>query len=95
MIFKITRFWLLSEIFQFNMIFPQKPLNKDKKADVLPGKTNEFLMLLWEQEIASKIDKLDHEIYLYSKYFFKRLTHMIWAAPAVNICKTKQTAVQI
>ena len=65
------------------MIFPQKPLNKDKKADVLPGKTNAFLMLLWEQEIASKIDKLDHEIYLYSKYVFKRLTHMIWA---VNIC---------
>ena len=53
------------------MIFPPKPLNKDKKADVLPGKTNEFLMLLWEQEIASKIDKLDHEIYLYSKYFLK------------------------
>ena len=53
-----------------------------------------FLMLLWKEEMASKIDKLDHEIYLYSKYFFKRLTHMIWATPAVNICKTKQTAVE-
>ena len=36
-----------------------------------------FLMLLWAQEIASKIDKLDHEIYLNSKYFWK-----------LEICKT-------
>ena len=35
-----------------------------------------FLMLLWAQEIASKIDKLDHEIYLNSKYLFKRRLEM-------------------
>ena len=34
-IFKITRFWLLSQIFQFYTIFPQKPLNKDNIISAL------------------------------------------------------------
>ena len=40
-IFEITWFWLLSQIFQFYTIFPQKPLNKDENTDILctPGST--------------------------------------------------------
>ena len=67
-------------------------MNKEQELDNDMFRTNHILNAFVG---ASKIDKLDHEIYLYSKYLFKRLTHMIWAAPAVNICKTKQTAVQI
>ena len=66
-------------------------MNKEQELDNDMFRTNHILNAFVG---ASKIDKLDHEIYLYSKYFFKRLTHMIWAAPAVNICKTKQTAVE-
>ena len=34
-IFEITWFWLLSQIFQFYMISPKKPLNKDNIISVL------------------------------------------------------------
>ena len=34
-IFEITQFWLLSQIFQFCMISPQKPLNKDNNLSAL------------------------------------------------------------
>ena len=42
MIFEITWFWLLSQIFQFYTISPKIPLNKDKNADILrtPGSTS-------------------------------------------------------
>ena len=47
-IFEITWFWLLSQIFQFYTISPQKPLNKDKNADILctPGSTGFIIWLL-------------------------------------------------